>query len=359
MKRLVIAVSFSFLATAVLHGQIRKRTGSDVGTDQRAASQAAAEQQAEQKNVAFKEQADSVAKQYPANCDVAEQKATTNIRFYPPFAPNDSVADGWCKIQFLVTTEPIKVSLVSSEATSQLFSIRPPKPANKDEFMYNLALTILQDSNADLWRATRTIGSLGVPESAPESAYQWYDARLQMEVGGLDIQGMRFTVTLLFNANRGLVPQHLMKAADYLHLKMSYYDASRRQITKEVGFPWVLESVSLTTTDKKLDLVGAELKKQILTKYAQYVKQKDVAAPDSTDKTHVVTRADDGSVVINIHEGATPQSHSKYVQIVYVTKGQGPLDIFVPGTAALKKYVADLTDREKKKALGGLSKNPF
>jgi len=359
MKRLAITPLLLLLAIAALNGQIRKRTASDVGTDRRAASQAAAEQQAEQKNAAFKEQANSVAKQFPANCDVAEQKATTNIRFYPPFAPNDSVVDGWCKIQSLATTEPIKVSLVSSEQTTQLFSVRPPKPANKDEFMYNLALTTLQKSDAYLWRATRTIGSLGVPESAPESAYQWYDARLQMEVDGLDIQGMRFTVTLLFNANRGLVPQHLMQAADYLHLKMSYYDASRRQITKEVGFPWVLESVSLTTTDKRLDLVGAELKKQTLAKYAQWIKQKDVAAPDSTDKTHVVSRADDGAVVINIHEGATPQSHSKYVQIVYVTKGQGPLDVFVPGTAALKKYAADLTDREKKKALGGLSKNPF
>lgn len=316
---------------------------------------------------------EEISQKYPANCDVAEAPMTGDVRYFPPFAPTDSIVDLWCKVQTFKSTEHIKFWLVTDEHSTPLLesSFVPDGTVhlNRERFMYSLVHSIeTNNGGAYFWRATRNLGSFGIPSDAPEAPYQFYTGKLYMELKDVEIMGFRFMVSATFEPNPGLIPAHFSKTADYLHIPVSSYDvATRKTVPKEVGFPWILTTVTLYSTDQRIDAGGPEIRKGLVSKYGKWVKKNDVADPSPNDPAHHQTTISDGAILIGIHEGVvgrqpgnTSPAGTKYFQANYLPQNNGPLDKIGPGNLEFKKFITDATDRRKKAIQDQMkTKNPF
>ena len=297
----------------------------------------------------------------PHDCSVPDQPTGTDLRLLAPFAPNEGVLEAWCKIQTFKSSSPIKVWLVTDEHTTQLIksSFIPDGTvqSKRNMFAFDLITNIHRNGGAYFGRATRTVGSYGVPEGAPEAPYQVYTGNLLMELSDVEMMGLKFTLSVTFEPNMGLIPKHFSNAADYLHIPMS----SSNNTTKSVGFPWVLSMVSLFSTDQRIAVASPEIKNMIVQKYAKWVESKDEIDPQ--DKRHLSTQIVDRSIRIGIHEGIDSETKAKYLQINYLPRSNGPLDAITPGKSEFRTFVKSATDRYKQSVLDQMkakgTKNPF
>jgi hypothetical protein len=335
--------------------------------------------------------AEDIASSYPQNCEVSvPADSQSAIKFYSPFSPGDSLVDAWCKVGMLKSAEPIKVWLMTSEATVPIFTtnfVPNGVPSySKADFVRALVAAIQRNNDAYFWRATQTLGSTGnpegrtsgVPDAAPEGRYSFYTGSLYIEVRNVEIMGLKFDVGLTFTPNFDLVARRFSKQADYLHLPMSYTEQTqgrtvhqRINISKlrDVGFPWSFSKLSLQSTDPRVQVVGSEIKKSMKEKYAKWLKASDSPGPKTNDPNHRTTWFSDGNIYIGIDEGTNSnwtkgdtttrqaKADTQYFQINYSPASNGPLAV---GTSQFLAFVKDATNRYNKSIADSVKgKSPF
>ncbi len=256
----------------------------------------------------------------------------SELRYYQPFGPADSILDVWYKLQTFTSTEPITVRLIPSDNTTPIVtgSFLPDGAVHstREMFFLELANSIRSNGGPGAWRAVRKLSSFGIPASAREGAYHIFTGTLRMELKGVRIMGLTFSVEVTFEPNLGLIPGHFSNLNEYFHCEMlSAGLPGRGRVEPEnvvVGFPWSLIGVTLYSQDPSLHLDGSKITKAIIGKYEKYVRQRQAIVPTPEDATRKVTLASDGIVVIAIHEGLT--RGRRFLRIEYGPSPKGPID---------------------------------
>jgi hypothetical protein len=105
-----------------------------------------------------------------------------------------------------------------------------------------------------------------------------------------------------------------------------------------------LTTLTLYSTDQRIDAGGPEIRKGLVSKYGKWVKKNDVADPSPNDPGARQTTIRDGAVFIGVHEGVigrgpgnTSPAGTKYFQLNYMPQGSGP-HIISPGNLEFKKF---------------------
>lgn len=160
-------------------------------------------------------------------------------------------------------------------------------------FANNLAKFIMNPPSGSsarfyLQRNTHSLAEAGFPPDTPEAQSLDFDGDLVMELGGVEIMGLDFTVTARFTGNAGVITRRFTKSQDYFHVPISIgsENASRLHIKPNqpvsVGFPWALAFVQVQSRDAHVQIAAPEITKSIVQKYQKYVKQ--IAAPQPNDQ---------------------------------------------------------------------------
>jgi hypothetical protein len=171
-----------------------------------------------------------------------------------------------------------------------------------------------------------------------------------MELKGVQVMGMTFTVRAKFEPNLGLIPKYLSHSAEYFHCEMLSGDAPGKGHSKPetvvVGFPWSLTSVTLYSEDRHLDEHSLQITRAIIDKYEQYVRQDQVLMPASDDPTRKVSVISDEVVAIAIHEGwfETKMAPVRFLEIEYSPFPLGPLDELSTGDAEFLTFARALAE---------------
>ena len=383
MRILLIALGLTNIVLG--QGQVRRPQPPDPQKDER------------QKSI------ESIIAAIPDNCEITPEPAAVKnaaLHFYPPFAPSDTIYDAWCKLQSFKSGQPVKAFLVTKEGSFEIlhgdYAVDGTVHETKASLAKVLVPVIASNNGPNFWRATYVMrqGSedvvprplpTGVPAAAPEANYTFYYGSLQLELQDVEIMGLKFTVGITFDPDSGLIPKHFAKtAADYLHVPMAITEQSQvrtgdcpqcfRNVstlkTREVGFPWVLKTVTFQSTDDRVGVATPEIKKSIKDKYAKWIKKNDVTEPHDNDPLHKVTEISDGLIFMMIHEGTMSnwtqgdtatrkaKADSKYLQIMYQPVVGGPLGVF--DTNAFNAFIKQATDRYNKSVTDSVKgKNPF
>ncbi|HEY2015939.1 MAG TPA: hypothetical protein VGH38_20695 [Bryobacteraceae bacterium] len=278
----------------------------------------------------------------------------SDLRYYKPFGPSDSIFDVWMKFQTLTSTEPITARIIPSEDNTPIVqSAIPPDGTvygSAEAFREDFASGIRRNSGPSVWRAVRALSSFGIPPSAAEGAYHFSTATLHMELKGVQIMDVSFVVRATFEPNLGLIPAHFAERSDYLHCEMSTGEVSNRgrgeKTMVKVGFPWTFTGITLHSEDPRLEEEGSKIVKAITSKYARHVKQDEVATPSAQDPTRRISVISDGMVVIAIMEGT---AKSRFLQIQYSPAPRGPLDESSVGDADFVSFAKWIREREERR----------
>jgi len=297
----------------------------------------------------------------PPNIEFPEVPiAGSELRYYKPFGPTDSIFDVWAKLQTFTSTEPILVRLIPTDDTTPIlqsaFLADGTLQSTREMFCAELGNSI-RTAGPSAWRAVRRLSSFGIPCDTSEGSYHFSTGTLRMELKGVQVMGLTFTVRVTFEPNLGLIPKYLSRATDYFHCEIPSGDAPARGRGKPemvvVGFPWSLTSVTLYSDDRCLDEEASKITKAIIDKYWRYVKQEQVAMPTSEDATRKVSVISDEIVAIAIHEGLfkTKRAQGRFLQIEYGPFPQGPLDALSAGDAEFLAFAKAMAEDGKEEDL--------
>lgn len=277
----------------------------------------------------------------------------SDLRYYKPFGPNDTIFDVWLKFQAFTSSQPIAVRLIPADDTAPIvksdFFPDGTLRSTKEMFLLELENSIRSNGGPTAWRAVRRLSSFGIPASAPESAYHIFTGSLRMELKGVQIMGLTFSVTVTFEPNLGWIPGHFSHLNEYFHSEMQAAGGSGRgRVEPEnvvVGFPWTLTRVSLYSDDPSLAEESSKITKGMLGKYEKHVRQGPAVAPTADDPTRNVTIISDGIVVISLHEGLAKSR--RFLRIDYGPSPQGPIDEIPAGDEEYVRFAKALAETDQ------------
>jgi hypothetical protein len=299
----------------------------------------------------------------PNNCELKDVPLKgTELRYYPPFSPSDGVLDAWCKLQTLKSDEPIKVYLVTQEQSTPLvkstFHPDGSVHSTKAMFAYDLVNAIQDNGGVYLSRALKVLETVGFPKDSPEGSYRFYEGSLQMELGGVDIFGLPFTVVVYFNANPALIGKHFDGTSNYLHVPV----ADSRGVKREVGFPWKLAFVQLSSNDRRTKMATPEISRLFVQRYGKWITKADVAEPEQGDKDHRTTEVDDGLIKVNLHQGKRKAEGDAYLEMNYMASPKGQYNSWLNANVDFEKFKSGVVERQRQSVVNGMKaaekKNP-
>jgi hypothetical protein len=278
----------------------------------------------------------------------------SDLLYYKPFGPNDDIYDVWQKLQTFVSAEPITLRLMPSDGTAPIVeSAFCPNgtPQSTREMFFQELVNGIRNAGASVFRAVRPLSSFGISSLAPEGAYHFFTGSLSMELKGVQVMGLAFSVRAAFEPNLGLIPEYFSHAAEYFHCEVSSGDSHGRGRSKPakvlVGFPWSLTSITLYSTDAGLDDHAAGITQAIVDKYAKYVKQNQVVMPTPEDANRKMSMISDEVVVIAVDEGIlkTKASQGRFLRIDYSPYPKGLADQVWSGDAEFMKFAREISGR--------------
>jgi len=282
--------------------------------------------------------------------------AGSELHYYKPFGPTESVFDVWEKLQAFTSSEPIQVRLSPADGTTPIvqsaFLPDGTLHSPRELFLEELA-TSVGNAGPSAWRAVRRLSSFGIPDHTPEGSYHFSTGTLRMELKGVQVMGLNFAIRATFEPNLGLIPGYLAGATEYFHCEMASGDSPGKGKSKPemamVGFPWSLTGITLFSDDRCLDQDASKITKAILDKYARYVKQDQVVMPTSDDPTRKISIISDEIVAIAIHEGLfkTKISQGRFLEIEYSPFPQGPLDALSAGDVEFLTFAQAMAECSK------------
>lgn len=197
-------------------------------------------------------------------------------------------------------------------------------------FAYDLVNAIQTGGGVYLNRAVRKLSAIGFPEDSVEGAYRTYTGQLRVELDAVEIMGLEFTVIVSFAPTSNLIPKYFSHAAEYLNIPLRTTRADTTPV--EVGFPWTLDSISLSSRDRRIEVAAPEIKNSILQKYAKWVTKRDIVersqgASSGRTRTSRMSEVEDGVILINFEEGAyADASKERFLYISYLPSSKGPYD---------------------------------
>lgn len=229
------------------------------------------------------------------------------LRYCKPFAPKDSLADIWCKLQTFVSAYPIEVKAGTSDSPPLLKSSFSPDGAVHSSaamFADEFASGLRRRSWSAMRRQVRPLSSFGVPKDAAEGGYQIYTGPLLIELRGIHLDGMHCQIQAAFEPHLGLIPKHFAGSTSYLVCSMDSDDPSN-SADLEVG-PLTLVRLTLTF-DAVSDFADTpEFIKDLKSRYGNYELYGYADTSGRSNQTSAIIS--DGIVVISISEqggGAT------------------------------------------------------
>ena len=187
--------------------------------------------------------------------------AGSELHYYKPFGPTDSVFDVWWKLQSFTSTGPITVRLSPTDDTAPI--VRSAFLADGTDSQHQR--NVFRGPGKRHPRArvpphgapSAGCRPLAFPSHAPEGSYHFFTGTLRMELKGVQVMGMTFTVRAKFEPNLGLIPKYLSHGAEYFHCEMLSGDAPGKGHSKPekvvVGFPWSLTRLTLYSDDRRLE----------------------------------------------------------------------------------------------------------
>src|SRR5580704_7325297 len=117
----------------------------------------------------------------------------SDLRYYHPFGPADTVADIWCKLQTFSSPEPITVRLGTPDAAPLFKSHFSPDGAVHSTgamFADEFANSILRYGWPPISRQVRALSSFGIPANAPEGKYHIYTGPLVVELKAVQMSNV-------------------------------------------------------------------------------------------------------------------------------------------------------------------------
>jgi hypothetical protein len=241
----------------------------------------------------------------------------SELRYCHPFGPADTIADIWCKLQTLSSTNPIMVRLGTPDSAPLFKSpFSPDGVVHSTGAMFadEFTRSILRCGWPSICRQVRALSSFGVPADASEGKYHIYTGLLLVELKGVHLSRVPFLVRATFGPNFRLILRHLSTGSDYLHCAVPSGGTDGSIV---VGFPWTLTRLTLYSDDRRLTSGVPEFVKTLKTSYEKY------ALSDPSFTGDVIS---DGIVAISVSEGIAKGFNNKSLQITYAPVPYGPLD---------------------------------
>lgn len=260
----------------------------------------------------------------------------SELRYFCPFGPADTIADIWCKLQTLSSTEPIVVRLGTLDSAPLFKShFSPDGVVHSTGAMFadEFARSILRCGWPSIGRQVRALSSFGVPADAPEGTYHIYTGSLLVELNGVQLSGLPFLVRASFGSNFRLIVRHFSAGADYLHCVVPSGDTDSGMV---VGFPWTLYRLTLYSDDRRLISGVPEFVKALKTRYEKYALSDPSFTGDVTS---------DGVVAISVSEGIAKGSNNRSLQITYAPVPHGPLDDLSTADQEFVEFAKTITER--------------
>jgi len=285
--------------------------------------------------------------------------AGSELRYYKPFAPADGVFDVWSKLQTFTSSQPIVVRLSPSDHAAPLLQsafLPDGTPHGSREMFFGELKNSICQAGPTAWRAVRRLSAFGIPAYAPEASYHFFTGTLRMELKGVQVMGLPFTISATFQPNLGLIPKFLAQWTDYLHCEMPAGGVPAKERNSSelvlVGFPWSLTGITLYSHDQSLAEHASRITTAIVDKYARYVRQDNVV-PRPGDPTHRVSVISDEVVAIDIHEGPSKAGPApgRYLEIEYHPFPHGPLDELAAGDAEFLAFAKALAELKREDLL--------
>jgi len=260
----------------------------------------------------------------------------SELRYFHPFAPTDTIRDVWCKFQTLKSQEPVMVRLGAPEGMPVFQSdFTPDELVHSTGAMFadEFARGLLRYGWPVISRNVRALSSFGVPADTPEGGYFIYAGPLFIELKGVLLSNVPFEIRATFETNFKLVLKRLSTGTDYLHcLAPSGGDEGGM----EIGFPWTLSRLTLYSDDASLASALPEFVQKLKTDHEKHHRL------DPDCRGHVIT---DGIVTIVVAEGTTKRTNHKFVQVSYSAAPKGPLDFLATADAEFVQYAKAASER--------------
>ena len=268
----------------------------------------------------------------------------SDLRYYQPFTPLDSIYDAWLKFQGFTSDHPIRVRVTpSDEAAPILSSSFLPDGrhhSTNEMFFLDLAAAIRSKGGPGAWRGVRQLSWFGLPASTREGAYHIFTGTMRMELTGVPIMGLNFSVAVTFEPNLGWIPGHFADRREYFHCEVA--NEGRNVV---VGFPWCLTAVTLKSQDVILPTEAPKIARGIIGKYERYVLRNQALTPTLDDATRRLTVISDGAVVIEVQEGTVKDR--KFLRIDYGPSPKGPIDEIALGDAEFTHFAREIAENRQ------------
>jgi hypothetical protein len=262
--------------------------------------------------------------------------AGSELRYFHPFAPNDTIRDVWCKFQTLKSNEPLMVRLGAPEGMPVFQSdFTPDELVHSTGAMFaeEFARGLLRYGWPGISRNVRALASFGVPADTPEGGYFIYAGPLFIELKGVLLSNVPFEIRVTFETNFKLVLKRLSAGADYLHcLAPSGGDDGGM----EIGFPLTLSRITLYSDDASLAATLPEFVQRLKTDHQKHHRL------DPDCRGHVIS---DEVVTIVVAEGTTKRTHHQFVQVSYSPAPKGPLDFLTTADVEFVQYAKAASDK--------------
>src|SRR5579862_5807271 len=102
----------------------------------------------------------------------------SELRYYKPFGPSDSIFDVWQKLQSFVSSERPTIRLLPNDDTTPLitgnFCPDGTLHHSRAAFLQEFENKIRTSAGPSAWRAVRTVSSFGIPRHLPEGGYHFF-----------------------------------------------------------------------------------------------------------------------------------------------------------------------------------------
>jgi hypothetical protein len=261
----------------------------------------------------------------------------SELRYFHPFGPADTISDIWCKLQTLSSTEPIVVRLGTPDPVPLFKSHFNPDGAVHSTgamFVDEFTRSILRYGWPSICRQVRPLSSFDVPADTPEGKYHIYTGPLIVELKGVQLSSVPFLVRATFGPNFNLVVGRLSTGTDYLHCTVPSIGGADGDIV--VGFPWTLTRLTLYSGDQRLALGVPEFVNSLRASSVKYAQSGPGFAGD------VIS---DGIVAICVSEEVSQGSDDKSLQITYSPAPNGPLDDLSTADQKFVEFAKAITAR--------------
>jgi len=272
----------------------------------------------------------------------------SDLRYFTPFGPRDTILDIWTKLQSFTATESITLRLMPDDGGAPLLksSFVPDGTlqSTREQFYEQFAKSLREMRCSALPRSVRKLEMFGIPGSAAQSEYAFFAGKLQMELGGVKVGNVTVRVRATFEPNLGLIARHFTQSKEYLHSDIAV-EGIRGKSTITVGFPWTLSSIRLHSEDPRLEQEAPTMVRSILAKNLLHIRENRRSAPQGEDTSRKVSLISDGALVIAMEEGTWfDKGYPKpYLDLEYSAYPQGPLDEMSAGDGEFMRFAESIS----------------